>query len=798
MSPTTHVSGADQPPRDDTAVLVLDRDGVVLHCVGTVAALAGRSSADLRGRRVTEITADPGPWAAALGAAGEERRTLRASLTHPDGRDVEVDAAVVPLPADGRARFVVCLAPAAQERSRVGDESLLRALFGQDQIGLVVHDTELRIIRANPNPRLAGLPGSPASGEPSGLSLQDLLVPEDASAIEQRLRHVLATGEPLIGWEHSACFRAAPRRERALSLSAFRLHDARDEVIGVAVLFADNTEQHMARRRLRLLHAAATRLGRTLDVRHNAQELAGLLVPEFADLVSVDLSEAVFLGRESGGFDPGTHLRRVSAVAADGAWPPDLYQQGDTVRARDAESAALREGQTVLVPDLAAWERELDVDAERRRLLLPSAATSALFVPLHAWGAVLGVVGLWRVGDRAPFAGSDVPLIEEIASRAALSVENARRYTAELRTVETLQRSLLPPSGVALSAAESSGIYVPAGSASGIGGCWYDVIEMPAARVAFVVGDVAGHGLGATAAMGRLRTAVQTLSDLELSPEELLTHLDDLVTRLGATEPQTQGAGVLGSTCLYCVYDPITGMCAMASAGHQPPALITADGTHADVPLTPGPALGAGHLPFEPVEVSVPPDSVLAFSTEELVRDGDRRRRLRERLASATAAGDPPDAIGRAALDQALAEPLDDDVALLVARVRRLPADAIATWQLKADPSVVGEARRLIIEQLSRWGLEAMVFTTELIVSELITNAIRYAEPPIGLRLIKDKSLICEVSDASQTQPRLRRARLMDEGGRGLFLIAQLAHRWGNRYTRTGKTIWTEQRLDGI
>jgi PAS domain S-box-containing protein len=773
-------------------VLLLDGDGVVLGCSGTV---AGHSLAGLRGRRIADVVTAPDSWTAALRAVSrDEWRTLRASLVHPDGSAPEVDATVLPLPPDGRARFVVCLTAACRDWPGVEDESLLRALFSQDQIGLIVHDAELRITRANPDPRLLGQSGTPR--QPPGLRIADVLRAEDARVIEERLRRVLATGEPLIGWERSARFRSAPARERVLALSAFRLNDARDRVIGVAVIFADITEKHTARRRLDLLYAAATRLGRTLDVTHNARELTAVLVPEVADLVSVDLSESVFQGREPGRFRPGTHLRRTATAAASGTWPADVYRDGDTVRAREAESEALREGRAVLVPDMAAFARVQDVDEERRRLLFPAGASSALFVPLHARGSVLGVVGLWRVGDRSPFAEGDVPLIEEISSRAALSLENARRYTTELRTVETLQRSLLPSSGMALSAAESSGIYVPAGRASGIGGCWYDVIELPAARVAFVIGDVAGHGLGATATMGRLRTAVQTLSDLELPPEELLTHLDDLVVRLGATEPESQVGGVLGSTCLYCVYDPVTGHCVLAGAGHPPPVLIGPDGSRAAVPLTPGPALGEGHLPFEPLELTLAPGSVLAFATRELTRDEGTAELLHRHMAAAVAAGDSPADIGRTALDRALTEPPADDVALLVARVRRLPRDAVASWELKADPSVVGEARRLITGQLADWGLADLAFTTELIVSELLTNAIRYAEPPVGLRLIRDKSLICEVSDASQTQPRLRRARLLDEGGRGLFLIAQLAQRWGSRYTRSGKTIWTEQPLE--
>ncbi|MCF1595740.1 ATP-binding protein, partial [Streptomyces muensis] len=139
-----------------------------------------------------------------------------------------------------------------------------------------------------------------------------------------------------------------------------------------------------------------------------------------------------------------------------------------------------------------------------------------------------------------------------------------------------------------------------------------------------------------------------------------------------------------------------------------------------------------------------------------------------------------------------------DDVALLVARTRALDASQVATWSVPYDPSAVAQTRKDALAQLEAWGLEDAAFVTELVVSELVTNAIRHAEPPIQLRLIHlthDTSLICEVSDGGTTAPHLRRARTYDEGGRGLLLVAQLTQRWGTRQTSKGKTIWAEQRL---
>ena len=136
-----------------------------------------------------------------------------------------------------------------------------------------------------------------------------------------------------------------------------------------------------------------------------------------------------------------------------------------------------------------------------------------------------------------------------------------------------------------------------------------------------------------------------------------------------------------------------------------------------------------------------------------------------------------------------------DDVALLIARTHALDGDRVATWDLPADPAIVADTRKQVATRLTGWGLDDAAFVTGLVVSELVTNAIRYAESPIQLRLIRDRTLICEVSDGSSTAPHLRQARAFDEGGRGLLLVSQLTQRWGTRQTLQGKTIWAEQAL---
>jgi anti-sigma regulatory factor (Ser/Thr protein kinase) len=341
--------------------------------------------------------------------------------------------------------------------------------------------------------------------------------------------------------------------------------------------------------------------------------------------------------------------------------------------------------------------------------------------------------------------------------------------------------------------------YLPTDSRAGVGGDWFDVIPLSGARVGLVVGDVVGHGIQASATMGRLRTAVQTLADVDLPPDELLAHLDDLVLRLGGDDGNggRGGAGETGSTCLYAVYDPVSHTLTAASAGHPPPVLVLPDGTTKLVDISVGPVLGVGGLPFETTEIELPQDTLVALYTDGLVETVDRDpdlgiARLRQALASSRSTlEDRCDQV----LSALLPKHPGDDVALVLARTKALDADHVQVWDLAADFEVVSEARRLAAAQLDAWGLTEEGFVTELVVSELVTNAIRYGAEPIQLRLIHDRTLICEVSDGNSTSPHLRRARIYDEGGRGLLLVAQLTTSWGTRHTATGKTIWAEQAL---
>jgi serine phosphatase RsbU (regulator of sigma subunit)/anti-sigma regulatory factor (Ser/Thr protein kinase) len=651
-------------------------------------------------------------------------------------------------------------------------------------------DTEQRYLWLNDEAvRVMGLPEAAVRGRvfPYG-------IPEDVSqrGLLRAMREVAETGGPV----HYESYTRAPSgiREHAWNVELWPITDADGTLTAVGMAAFDSSEQAWARQRLAILDQAATSIGTTLDLDQTAHELAGLVVPRLADFASVDLRGEVLRGEEpaDGATNRGVELHRVAHVSAPSGAPLGAIDLGaaDAYPAFSPPAQALRTGEAVLThsgdPDLDRW---IDGAASRLARLreLNETVSSLMAVPLRARGTTLGVMVLLRT-RRDRFTDEDFTLAKELASRAALSVDNARRYTRERVTALALQSSLLPQGPARHSAADVACRYRATDARAGVGGDWFDIIPLSGARVALVVGDVVGHGIQASATMGRLRTAVQTLADVDLPPDELLAHLDDLVVRLG---------GETAATCLYAVYDPVTRTLTAASAGHPPPVCVAPDRAARVVDISVGPMLGVGGLPFESVELELPEGSLLALYSDGLVEAVDHDPDLG--IAQLCDVLEKTHSSLEDRCDQVLAAMLPehptDDVALVLARTKVLHADRIRTWNLMRDFAVVADARRYAVAQLEAWGLDEAGFVTELVVSELVTNAIRYGAEPIQLRLIHDRVLICEVSDGSSTSPHLRRAQTFDEGGRGLLLVAQLTADWGTRHATVGKTIWTEQVL---
>jgi PAS domain S-box-containing protein len=671
--------------------------------------------------------------------------------------------------------------------------------FTQSPFAQAIHDGDLLCLGIND--RMCQMFALTAD-ELLGRRLTDVLQGPQYDAIERYMRQVLDSGEPARRETYRRVPGEAQDQAWAVSVSPLKDRGGRTRAVWIGVL--NITGQYRARQRLTLLKEAGTHIGTTLDITGTAQELADMVVPQLADIATVDLLDTVFSGNEPA---PGpllstVVLRRAAHQSIFEGVPEAVVKPGEIDRHPAISQAArcMATGKAALIglndPSFAASIGHSPARAESVRKY---GIHSVLCVPICARGVTLGVAVLYRGHRPEPFEQDDLLLAEELTARAALSLDNARRYTRERTTALALQRSLLPHRLPRQSAVEVASRYLPASAHAGVGGDWFDVIPLSGARVALVVGDVVGHDIQASARMGRLRASVRTLADIDLPPDEFLTRLDDMVR----TSSEADAASAddadrdLYATCVYAVYDPVSRRCSVARAGHPLPALVTPDGTVSFLDLPAGPPLGLGGLPFESIEIELPAGSILALYTDGLIESRDRDLDLGfDQLRGALARKEPS---LETACDNVLAAVLPDrpadDVALLIARTRALSEDQVATWDLPADPAVVASARQQVSVQLTDWGLDDAAFITELVVTELITNAIRYAQSPIQLRLIRDRTLICEVSDGSSTAPHLRLARAFDEGGRGLLLVSQLTQRWGSRLTPVGKTIWAEQAL---
>ncbi|CAL9601700.1 hypothetical protein SUDANB58_05452 [Streptomyces sp. enrichment culture] len=790
MSPVNPLDEAD------TARAVIDDSGTLLEWNEGAYRLLGHPAADVVGRPAARLLADGG--APTPPAPEGECWSGTLALRHRDGRTVPVWVLATRRKAtDGAPASWLVVTPLDGGGERP-DDPLLAAALRQSPCATMIFDDRLRLRGVNDAmARLMELPPARIHGlRPTDISgrLQN-------TGIEKHMLRVLDTGR---GCDVEAHLKATGEGSADTWLARIApLTDDDGRVRGLCVTAHDLTEQHRARERLQLVNEASVRIGTTLDVTRTAQELADVCVPALADFVGVDLLDA----QEHGGEPPAPPigLRRAAHRSVTEGCPETTAEPGrlDFYPAGTPQADSLVAGRAIVaaVPsgDPERWRAR---DAGRFRRAREHDAHSTMSVPLQARGTTLGVAVFTRFRRPDPFTHDDVLLAEEVTARAAICIDNARRYSRERETTLTLQRSLLPRTLPPTAAVEAASRYLPA-ARSGVGGDWFDVIPLSGMRVAMVVGDVVGHGIQASATMGRLRTAVRTLADIDLAPDELLTHLDDLVLRL-SEESGGDGTGEVGATCLYAVYDPVSRRCTLARAGHPPPVMVPPGGAPRLVELPSGPPLGLGGLPFESADLLLPEGTILAFYTDGLIENRLRDLDAAQDLLCATLSGSsgPVPSGSSGSLDDtcdrvlhALLPPggAADDVALLLARTRGLPASRVATWDIPADPSLVGPIRKQVLDQLAAWALTDASFTAELVVSELVTNAIRYGAPPIRLRLIHDTAtLICEVSDTSHTAPHLRRAKTWDEGGRGLLLVAQLTQRWGSRHTAEGKTIWAE------
>jgi PAS domain S-box-containing protein len=782
----------------DALLMIVDGNGVVVEWSHQAQKLVGCTAEEVIGRPVAHLVAR-----ITAGDRGDvwPGRADVLLLPGADGHAVG-DLRVRPMQRrDGTVAWAVF--QAARGGATIADvqAAAAQAWFAHAPAGLYVLDTDLRIVSAGLATQIMG--GVPAE-RVLGRRLTDVYDLPAPSRIEAMLREVLDSGVPAPERVVRMRLKDAPGRARETGVSAFRVEDQQGAVLGVAAVLADASEREKIRARRRIRMELREHVGRTFDVVATCQDLVDALVPGFADSAVVEVVDSVIRGEDPPLAPLGREVPLCRAAFRHSGEPPiQAHPLGD-VRSLPFPGpyaqvlTDLKPRMVDLGPDMP-W---LSADPARAEAIRWSGVRTLFAVPLALRGAVLGLLSLYRTEQAGSFDETEVNFALGLAAKTALSIDNARLYTREHTIAAVVQRRLLPARPSSQTGIESASVQV-IGNAGG--GGWFDSFTVASARTALAVGEVSGQGIQAVAAMGELRTAVRSLARLDLEPDELLARLNDTVVWLAAERAALPPSDPcqhepLTASCVYAVYDPLARTCTYARAHHPPPVIVSPDGTAVEVPdIPPGPLLGTAEgLPFTATTVKLATGSVLAFYTPSIL--------------PAAPSGDPGD-LGP--LRRVLADvqrPLQDlcddvvyslrdsprpgDAVLVLSRTRTFPPGQTGTWEFGPHPEEAGRARARVRRKLTVWKVdEETAQATELIVSELVTNAIRYGAPPMWLRIIKDLNISCEVHDGSPVAPRLRHPGTLDEFGRGMGIVGRLVQAWGTRYTPDGKIVWTEQAL---
>ncbi|MGW2615771.1 SpoIIE family protein phosphatase [Streptomyces sp. NPDC001500] len=587
------------------------------------------------------------------------------SVRHRDGHPVTMETWIVPAAdAEGRPGALLIAVETSQVLRMRDSLAALESLFRQSPIGLATLGTDLRFLRVND--ALARMNGVSAA-EHLGRRLTEVVPGVNAVALEKTMQEVLDRGTAVVDVRRTGRTPADPGRERTWSCSYAPLVDGSGRTLGVIASLIDITESQRAerdaeraRRRFALLAEAGTRVGTTLDLSQTSEEIARMLVPQLADSADVQLLEDVMSPDEATAATRGV-IRRMAALFPDPAAPTARLLPGMTSRLERGSlyERVIADGRPTNLYRADVPALIPDPRADELRAYLMSLG-SARLVPLVARGKALGAVVVTRLRSREPFDEQDCVLIDELAARAALNIDNALMYTRQRAAALTLQRSLTNSALPAVPGLELTGRYLPA-SEHDVGGDWFDVIALPEERTALVIGDVMGHGIHAAAIMGQLRAAVRTLARLGIDPADMLRSLDALVADMG--EDQL-------ATCVYAVHDPASGGCLVARAGHPPPAVVSPGGAITFLDGSPGTPLGTGGRQFGAEEVPLPPGGLLVLYTDGLIET--RGADLDQGLARLAGALGRPGRSLTALCDDVLAHmlpvPVQDDVAVLMAR----------------------------------------------------------------------------------------------------------------------------------
>ncbi|SEH00311.1 PAS domain S-box-containing protein [Nonomuraea solani] len=710
------------------------------------------------------------------------------------------------------------------------------------EMAVVVTDRFSNLLYWNPfAEKLFGRQGKSPARDASVLSLG--IMEKDHPLAIELAKHVLKGGV----WEGTFDVRRGDGTIVYVRAQAVPLRHTSGSVTGIVIMAREALRSNEREKdRFGLLERIGERLAGSLYVEETLKRVAEMLIPQFADHCFIELMEGDRLVRRVSqhvqGWTPPSGTWKP--VGAEIRYPSGHY--ADT---------ALRRQETILVEDFAT-SRYPAPHENSARLCGEIGMTSAIVAPLLVRGETLGLMylGLSNLTDRRSphYDAFDRDFVGAIATRVALAIDNALLFEEERHTAESFQKHLLPRALPKLDGLDIAVRYYPAaplashgqGIQTQVGGDWYDVIPLSAGRVGIVIGDVEGRGAKAAAIMGQLRAALRAFAQDDKSPADILARLDEWTRIIATPEQDDNGADVSVPpivTCQYLVYDAWSRQLSFANAGHAAPLLLV-DGQCVELDIEEvGQPLGVrakglhADLVYKEETRTLPPGAALLLYTDGLVdrrpgRDGRMPSEaetlgvLCDKLAKMSDAE-----VERVADAATVAVPgeIDDDMAILVVRSSDVDLD-VEERTFPAQPIMVGEARRMAAEAFSGWNVpEERAELACLLVSEVVTNVVLHAAtanvprrelmvegPPLPFEeswdmpgyedeLVGDKeftlrlrrgedSVWVEVFDQDLRLPRIRSAGENDEGGRGLYLVDQLAKRWGSRPTREGKAVWFE------